>query len=407
MDLRNRLGLHGAYLLATAAIGFTLPYLPLYLSQRGLSDQAIGVISTLAALSALGQFPIGVWSDRLSARKPFILAALAVLASATIALPWASGLMGLGIVVVFFAENGIGRAVIESQTGALAVALAPGEVGRALGRLRFWKPIGIIVVALVGGRLVDRLGLDVMMIPLAAASVVGFLLALLIHEPSSEPQSSTCVTAAQLRPIINRDPALWWFITVMVLFHAANAPAGVYLGLFLTRDLAAGPHQLADAFVVSMIMWMIVARPAGVLADRFGRRPLLIVCWAAMALRLLLLSWAGGPRSVIAIQALDGFANGLFAVLAAAWVTDRLGGMASAGRAQAIVGTSLVLGSAVGPAASAVMVDQLGYRGLFTLLAGLGFLALGLLVALVPESLNRSTGIVDLDNTLAADTVSA
>ncbi len=54
----------------------------------------------------------------------------------------------------------------------------------------------------------------------------------------------------------------------MVLFHTANAPGGVYLGLFLSRDLHAARYQLAEAFVVSMIAWMIVVRPAGMLADR-------------------------------------------------------------------------------------------------------------------------------------------
>ena len=56
----------------------------------------------------------------------------------------------------------------------------------------------------------------------------------------------------------------------MVLFHAANAPGGVYLGLFLERDLHAAPSQLAMAFVVSMAAWMLVVRPAGRLSDRWG-----------------------------------------------------------------------------------------------------------------------------------------
>ncbi len=74
----------------------------------------------------------------------------------------------------------------------------------------------------------------------------------------------------------------------------------------------------------------------------------------------------------MANQAFDGLANGLFAVLAAAWVTDRLGGARRAGEAQAIVGTSLVFGSALGPYLSALSVETLGYRGLFGVLAGVG-----------------------------------
>ena len=81
MDWRNRIGLYGSYFLGMAAIGFTLPYLPLYLGEKGLSDRAIGLISTLAALSALAQFPVGLWSDRIGWRKPFLVIALAVAAS--------------------------------------------------------------------------------------------------------------------------------------------------------------------------------------------------------------------------------------------------------------------------------------------------------------------------------------
>ena len=67
----------------------------------------------------------------------------------------------------------------------------------------------------------------------------------------------------------------------------------------------------------------------------------------------------------VANQALDGLGNGLFAVLAAAWVTDRLADPRRAGEAQVIVGSCLVFGSAIGPAVSSFLVGPLGYRGLF------------------------------------------
>src|SRR5690242_13946785 len=134
MTLRNRIGLYGSYLLGTAGIGFTLPYLPLFLGGRGLSDRAIGVVSTLAALSGLAQFPLGIWSDRVGRRKPFLLAALTALAVSTVLIRWAQGPVWLGLLVVLFAENGVCRAVVESLSGAEAAAIArPEEVGAALG----------------------------------------------------------------------------------------------------------------------------------------------------------------------------------------------------------------------------------------------------------------------------------
>jgi predicted MFS family arabinose efflux permease len=59
------------------------------------------------------------------------------------------------------------------------------------------------------------------------------------------------------------------------------------------------------------------------------------------------------------------------------------------GEAQVIVGSCLVFGSAIGPAAASFLVGPLGYRGLFLALAGLGVIATLIVVFLVPETLER------------------
>jgi MFS family permease len=395
MSLRNRIGLYGCYFLGIAGIGFTLPYLPLYLGQQGLSDRAIGLISTLAALAGLAQFPVGLWSDRLGRRKPFLVGALAILAVATWLISRSQPPLVLGILVVLFAENGLCRAIVESLTGAAVAALArPDEVGAALGALRFWKPIGIILVALAGSYLVERGGVGSILPKLAVVQGLAVAAALMIQEDEAyrtggpaRPECGLGLSRDRRSPGFGlRDRALGAFLVAMVVFHVANAPAGVYLGLFLKRSMHAPERYLSYAFIVSMIAWMLVVWPAGALADRFGRRPLLLFGWATMAARLALVALAKSPIQVVAIQALDGLANGLFAVVAAAWVTDRLADPRRAGEAQVLVGTSLVLGSAIGPALAGLLVNPLGYRGLFGLLAGLGLVATGLVAALVPET---------------------
>ena len=241
MDRRNRLGLYGSYFFGVAGIGFTLPYLPLYLRQEGLSDRSIALVSTLAALAGLAQFPVGIWSDRLGTRKPFLIAALGILTLATGLLHGSHHAIWLTLLVVLFAENGICRAVIESLTGAEAAALArPGEVGAELGALRFWKPVSVIVVAFAGSWLAQKYGVGSILIPLMFVQGLGVISAFLIHErtprclaPAIEPDAG-CTARG-----IPRDPVLWAFVAAMVLFHAANAPGGVYLSLFMKSDLRA------------------------------------------------------------------------------------------------------------------------------------------------------------------------
>lgn len=395
MAWRNRLGIYGAYFLGMAGIGFTLPYLPLYLRQEGMADSTIGIVSTLAALAGLAQFPIGIWSDRVRWRKPFLIAALGMLAISTWLLRGSHGTIWLGFLVVLFAENGICRATAESLFGAEVAQIAPPDrVGSALGALRFWKPLGIILVALLGSVLAEERGVASILLPLAVIQTLAVAAALCIHEghahahrscPLADNSGKDSTSALGLK---NR--MLWVFVAAMILFHVANAPGGIYLGLFLSSDLHAPDRYLSYAFVISMLCWMAIVWPAGRWADRFGRRPLLIAGWTATTIRLALIAVAQSPGQVLAIQMLDGSAQALFIVVSAAWVTDRLADHQRVGEAQVLVGSALVAGSAIGPMAAALLVETMGYRGLFGLLAGVAAAATIIILAGVPETLRRA-----------------
>lgn len=392
MSWRNRLGLYGSYFLGMAGIGFTLPYLPIYLEERGLSPRGIGLLSTLAAFASLVQFPIALWSDRVGRRKPFLIVLLAVLAAATFLLRDALALVWLSILFVLFAENGVCRATVESLAGAAVTRLAPPDrVGAALSALRFWRPVSIVVVALGGGLLAEWYGIDSILLPLFAVQALAVAAAFLIREKNGASSRSTTSEPSGSTAAGLRDGTLWVFVAAMVLFHVANSPGGVYLGLFLKNDLHAEKRTLSHAFVVSMVAWMLVVRFAGPLTDRLGRKPMLLAGWLSMTIRLVLVALAMAPWQVLAIQVLDGAAQGFFAVAAAAWVTDRLADPRRVGEAQALVGTALVFGSAVGPALSGLVVDQLGYRGMFGLLAGIGAFATGMILTLVPETMPTSS----------------
>lgn len=391
MNSRHKIGLYGSYFFCMAAIGFILPFLPLYLAEKGMSDRAIGLVAMTAALGSLLQFPIGIWSDRLGTRKPFLVSSLALLTVTSLLLPSAHQILWLGFLVVLFAENGICRSVVESLTGAEAASLAEeGKVGAALGALRFWRPVGIIVVALVSGWWIERHGVDSVVPPLAILQGLGLVAALLL--PGTAKQAPASPVESPPEPVrerrwLSRDPVLWTFVAAMVLFHVANSPGGLFLGLYLKRTFAAPESMVGYAFVVSMVCWMLVVWPSGWLADRFGRRPLLIACWVLMAVRFVAVAFAATPAQVVATQVFDGTANGMFAVLAAAWMIDRIGDPKRTGEAQVMVGCSLLIGSAIGPAVAGLLVEDLGYRGLFLLLAGVGAAAAALVIFFVPETL--------------------
>jgi len=331
MHLRNRIALYGSYSLGLAGVGFTLPYLPLFLGQRGMSDRTIGLLSTLAALAGLVQFPIGIWSDRLSRRRPFLLAAYAALAVSTILLLRARNLIWLGFLVVVFAENGLCRPAADSLSGATAAILsAPGQVGTALGALRFWRPVGIIAMCVVGGLLAQRYGVASILWPLAAIQILAVVVAWFlreqdggqslplttsVHAPTALVES---VGAEGTQSTGQRDRVLWIFVAAMILFHIGNAPGGVYLGLFARRELHASERFLVTcmSFVVqdgsAMIRYRFASETAalsqtiaGAIVHHFGDRAgfLFLAVVAAVAfviLWLLMPETLGWKQSAIA-----------------------------------------------------------------------------------------------------------
>jgi MFS family permease len=141
---------------------------------------------------------------------------------------------------------------------------------------------------------------------------------------------------------------------------------------------------IALTFIVDMAAWLIVVFPTGWLADRYGWKPLLIMAWLLLAVRNGMLSVATQHWELIVLKILDGIANGMFAVLAASWVVKWLGDRNGSAEAHAIVGVSLVLGSALGTLASGLSVEWLGYRDLFAALAVAALIATVVLLR-VPE----------------------
>ena len=61
-----------------------------------------------------------------------------------------------------------------------------GASGRRAGALRFWKPIGIVLVALAGSWMAERHGVGSILVPLAVVQGLAVVFALLIHEGSKE-----------------------------------------------------------------------------------------------------------------------------------------------------------------------------------------------------------------------------
>lgn len=368
----NNRGLDFSYFLSMSALGFILPFLPLYLAEKGVSDQALGLIWAIGALTGILQLPVGKWSDQPGRRRPILIGSLIVVALAGLVIPYATSILVLGFFVVLFSENGIPRSLIESLSGAEVRALAKeGEEGRALSALRIYRPAGIILVTLLCGWLSGKVELETLFNFVAVIQVIAIFGLLLLSKTANNKERKEEPAPEKNNIHGNNDRPLWFFIAAMILYHVCNAPQGIYFSLFVVRDLNIDQSFLAFTFILDMIAWFIVVRPVGWLADRYSIRHLLFVCWLLLVAKTLIIGMSSEMWTIALAKTIDGTSNGMFSVIAALWTVDRLGGRQRSGEAFAIVGTSLVIGSSLGTFLSSFFVEELGYRNLY--------LALGLI----------------------------
>src|SRR5512133_229180 len=130
------------------------------------------------------RIPLGVWSDRLGRRKPFVLAGCASTALAAVIMglstdPW-SMLLGRAL-------SGVGAAAWVAFTVLFASYFAQERSARALGLVSFVNSASIMVSSLAGGIVADRFGWTAPFFAAAGFGVAGLVAGFALFERPSPP----------------------------------------------------------------------------------------------------------------------------------------------------------------------------------------------------------------------------
>jgi DHA1 family bicyclomycin/chloramphenicol resistance-like MFS transporter len=126
----------------------------------------------------------------------------------------------------------------------------------------------------------------------------------------------------------------------------------------------------------------------GPLADRFGRKPVLIPCLLAYAVFGALTAAAHGMAFMLAARFLQGAAAAGIGVLVAAIIRDRYAGDQQA-QAQSLISTILLIVPVTAPFLGQQLLQATNWRVLLAAIASLG-LAFALWAARLPETLVKS-----------------
>lgn len=178
-------------------------------------------------------------------------------------------------------------------------------------------------------------------------------------------------------PCVNYAPLRWSITVNRNLFFIALALFiwGIGEGMFFNfspiymAELGSGPQQIGmilGAFGAAMAITHI---PAGRLADRFGRKPLLIIAWAMGLLAAVIMALA---------RNLEWFVIGMLIYGLTAFVSSPLSSYMTAARGHWTVAQALTLttatfsfGMVFGPALGGWIGDRFGLRTVYMAVAGI------------------------------------
>lgn len=299
-----------------------VPILSPYLQDRGLSMGWIGfILGSYGLTQVLTRLPLGMYSDVMSRRKPFLIAGM---------------LAGL-ISCVFFMLPGTwgGPLAGRLMAGICAAAWVPfsvlyasyyptNQTHQAMGTLSFLTVSGQLIGMSASGWLASVGGWNYAFTCGIVVAALGTLVAFFVFEPDHHPKKPSDApkqhepeTARRVdRAIVSRvlrSPLLWTVSILSVLAHGI---------LFITMfgftplqavELGASEAQLTGIVVAFMVPHALVSLWTGrYLAPRFGTRRVVIVGFLLAAVFTAAIPYSSNLGWLAATQALNGIAQAMY-----------------------------------------------------------------------------------------------
>jgi MFS family permease len=184
-----------------------------------------------------------------------------------------------------------------------------------------------------------------------------------------------------------RDPRLLVFCACAALFQLSSAAMlPLAAGLVTKRAGVEAPLLIAASIIGPQLVTALLAPRAGRAAERWGRRPILILGFAALPLRGLLFAGFASPYLLMAFQLIDGIDAAAFGVLLPLVVADITRERGHYTLSLGIVGLFVGAGATLSTTVAGFVADQFSGQAAFLVLAGIGVLATVLVWSTMPET---------------------
>ena len=351
------------------------PLLPNFLTRTlKAGPAALGLIEGVAeATSSLAKLISGAWSDRLRRRKPLVVGGYSLAAAVRPLVAFVSS--WTQVLAIRFTDR-VGKGLRTSPRDALLADLVPPERrGRAFGLQRAMDNAGAVVGPLIAAALLKFALEDERSVFLLAAipGIAAVLLLVFAVKENPRPAASRPTATPTPTPAAVRLPRrLKTLIGIFVLFTLASSTDAFLL--LRARDAGVTLWQLPLLWAFFNGMKSVSGFPGGLLADRFGRTPVILAGWAVYASSYVGFAFVTRPTMLWALFGVYALFYGLTEGAERALVADLAPGELR-GRAFGAFHASVGLAALPASLLFGVLWASLGARAAFLVGAGVALLA--------------------------------
>ncbi|OPX57641.1 MAG: multidrug resistance protein D [Methanomassiliicoccales archaeon PtaB.Bin215] len=271
------------------------PILPLFLVGIGATGAVIGLIEGAAETTAsLLKVVSGRLSDRFGKRKPFLTSGYGL---STLAKPLLFLATSYWHVFAVRVTERVGKGLRSAPRDALIADSTPREhIGKAYGLHKAMDSTGAVIGPLLvlpmlfaAATVTTDTYRQVFILATIPAALAVLVLFIFVKEPPNKAPRANGRMLKDARRLGRR----FWALTLVVLIFFAGE---ISYSFFVLQSQAQGMSTVTTILLYALfnVIFVIVSLPSGVLSDRVGRRPVLIVSFVLFAMTSLVMASATG-----------------------------------------------------------------------------------------------------------------